>query len=150
MRNRSSRSFTVETKAGGRQRPIIPHRAVTPVAPRPAVSWPPPAEAQAVTAEPRRILPSLITPELTQAEPEPAQVSEERSPKARRGQPPKAKPAAAEVAQEPTAEPAAELAATAPTPAMETSGARPVRQLKSTPDLPLGERWKRRLGRWAR
>jgi hypothetical protein len=146
MRNRSPRSFTVETKSGGRQRPIIPHRAVAPVAPRPAVSWPPPAEPYAATAEPRRILPSLITPEPMEAEPESVQGTEERSPKPRRGRPPTAKPIAAEVVKEPIAEPAVEVTPPAPAP----QAPRLARAVKPPAALSAGERWKRRLGRWAR
>src|ERR1700712_3406188 len=115
MRNRSSRSFTVETKSGGRQRPIIPHRAAGPVVPRPAVSWPPPAEPQAPAAEPRRILPNLIVTEAPPDDAEPKPVAEERSVKPRRGRPPKAKPVEAEIDVEPLAEPAVEVAAPAPT-----------------------------------
>ena len=148
MRNRSSRSFTVETKSGGRQRPIIPHRAVAPVVSRPAVSWPPPAEPQAPAAEPRRILPNLIVTEALPDEVEPAAVVEERSVKPRRGRPLKAKPVEAEIEVEPLAEPAFEVAAPAPT--SQTPGPRPMHAGKQAATLPLGERWKRRLGRWAR
>lgn len=154
MRNRSPRSFTVEVKSGVRdQRTIIPHRAAVPTTPRPAVSWPPPAQPQAPAAEPRRILPSLIAPEPTQAESEPTefqpermQVPEERSPRPRRGRSPKAKPIVAEMAKEPVVE----IAATAPALAPEASEPKPLRFKKSPTALPSGERWKRRLGRWAR
>lgn len=151
MRNRAPRSFTVETKSGGRhQRTFIPHRAAAPASLRPAVSWPPPSEPQEPAAETRRILPNLIAAEPLQLAPEPTQVSEERLPKLRRGRPPKVKQVPAEMAEEPIAEPAAELAVAAPVPALDTFEVRPVRPAKSTPALPLGERWKRRLSRWAR
>lgn len=149
MRNRSPRSFTVEVKFGGRdQRTIIPHRAPTLAASRPAVSWPPPAELQAPAAEPRRILPNLTVPEPTQVETERMQVSEE--PRPRRGRPPKVKPVPAEMAEEPIAEPAIEITASAPAPALEMPAPQPLRPTKPPSTLPLGERWKRRLGRWAR
>jgi hypothetical protein len=75
MRNRTPPSFTVETKSGGRhQHTFIPHRAVAPVVQRPAISWPPPAKPKVPSTEPRRILPSLIATEPTQAEAERLQV----------------------------------------------------------------------------
>lgn len=147
MRNRSSRSFTVETKSGGRQRPIIPQRAPAAAAPRPAVHWPSATEPQAPVPEPRRILPSLIVAEAPPDEPELTPAAEERSAKPRRERPPKAKSVAPEFAMEPLAEPTHEIAAPAPVP--ELSETRLVRATK-LPALPIGERWKRRLGRWAR
>ena len=155
MRNRSPRSFTVVTKSGGRQRPIIPHRAIAPVALRPAVSWPPPAELKAPAVESRRILPSLIVPEPAQVEAERMQVSEEPTPRPRRGRPPKVKPVAVDMVGEPIAEPVVEFAVAAPetTPAPRPAPAlqAPVaRTLKPPAALAPGERWKRRLGRWAR
>ena len=159
MRNRTPPSFTVETKSGGRHpRTFIPHRAVAPVVPRPAVSWPPPAEPKALRAEPRRILPSLIAPEplqvepeLAQVQPEPMQVSAVRSPKPRRGRPPKAKPIAVKVVDEQIAGPAIQIAPAqlASPPAPRTLIAPLARIVKPSTTLPLGERWKRRLGRWS-
>lgn len=153
MRNRTPRSFTVETKSSRRQRTFIPHRAEALSATRPDVSWPVSAEPRAPAAEPRRILPSLIAPEASPDEPELAPAAEEHSPKPRRGRPPKAKPAAAEMAEEPIAALADELSAIAPTPmsgASEASQLWAPRATKLPTILPLGERWKRRLGRWAR
>ena len=153
MRNRSSRSFTVETKFGGRQRPIIPHRAIAPAALRPAVSWPPPAELKAPAAEPpRRILPSLIASEPTQLETDHMQVSEEPTPRLRRGRPPKAKPIAAEMVEELIPEPAVEVAPEelARTSAPQMQPPQVLRVTRAPAALPPGERWKRRLGRWAR
>ena len=152
MRNRSSRSFTVETKSGGRQRPIIPHRAPAPMAPRPAVHWPSAAEPQAPAPEPRRILPSLIVPEASQGEPEPTKIAEEQSQRPRRGRPPKAKPIAAEMVEELIPERAAEVAPEKParTPAPRMQSAQVISVTKAPAALPPGERWKRRFGRWAR
>lgn len=160
MRNRSSRSFTVENKSGGRnQRTFIPHRATAPAAPRPAVSWPSPAEPQAPTVEPRRILPNLIEaepmqvePELTQVQPVRERASKKGSSKPRRGRLPKAKPIATEVVEKPIAgatrksTPVEPVSPSAP----RTPAAPQVRTMKPATALPLGERWKRRLGRWAR
>lgn len=160
MRNRTPPSFTVETKSGGRhQRTFIPHRATAAATPRPTVSWPPPAEPKVLSAEPRRILPRLIVPEPTQVEPEPAQVqpervqgSEERWPKPRRGRPPKAKPLAAEMVEEPIVRAAIQVAPAelASPSAPRTLIAPLTRTAKPSADLPIGERWKRRLGRWSR
>ena len=152
MRNRSSRSFTVETKSGGRQRPIIPHRAIAPVALRPAVSWPPPAELKAPAVETRRILPNLIVPEPTQVEAERMQVSEETTPKPRRGRPPKAKPIAVEMIEKLIPERAVEFEPEKParTPAPRMQPPQVARVAKAPAALPPGERWKRRLGRWSR
>ena len=160
MRNRSPRSFTVENKSGGRnQRTFIPHRATAPATPRPAVSWPPPAEPQAPAAESRRILPNLIEAELAQVEAEPApaqpermQVSAERSSKPRRGRPPKAKPVAAEMVEEPIAESTRNVVPVETvSPSAPRIPATPlVRTVKPAAALPLAERWKRRLNRWAR
>lgn len=151
MRNRSRRPFTVEVKSGGRdQRTIIPHRAAAPVASRPRVSWPQPAEPQERAAEPRRILPSLIVPEASLDQPEPSPAAEERSAQPRRGRPRKAKPVVPGVAMEPLAMPAVEIAAPTSAPVSLYPEPSPVRKTKPSPALPLGERWKRRLGRWAR
>lgn len=159
MRNHSSRSFTVENKSGGRnQRTFIPPRAAAPAAPQPAVSWSPPAEPQAPAAEPRRILPNLIEAEPAQVEPEPAHVqtervraSEERTPKPRRGRPPKAKPIAAEMVEGPIAGTTSKAAPVEPVSpsALRTPAAPLLRTVKPADALPLGERWKRRLGRWS-
>lgn len=152
MRNRSPRPFTVEVKSGGRdQRTMIPHRAAAPTPSRPAVSWPPPIEPRAPVAEPRRILPNLIVLEASSDEPELTLAEGEHLPRPRRGRSPKAKPVAAEMTEELIAEPTVEPAAIVPAlPAPEVPESRPVRPTKQTPALPLGERWKRRLGRWAR
>ncbi len=147
MRNRSSRSFTVETKSGGRQRPIIPHRDTAPVVPRPQVFWPSAAEPKSPAPEPRRILPNLIEPEPVPVEPEPADVAEDGLPKPRRGRPPKAKLVAAEVVEEPIPKPAIEIA---PPAAPRMPIANVMRVAKTPATLPPGERWKRRFGRWAR
>ena len=153
MRNRSPRSFTVENKSGGRsQRTFIPHRTSAPAIPRPVVSWPQQVEQQALAVEPRRILPSLIAPEPEQVEPERIPVSEEHSPKQRRGRPPKAKPVAAETVEKPIASATIQVAPAEPTPpaAPRMPIATLKRTVKPSVDLPIGERWKRRLGRWAR
>jgi hypothetical protein len=127
MRNRSRRPFTVEVKSGGRdQRTIIPRRAAATVASRPSVSWPQPAEPQERSAELRRILPSLIVPEASLDQPEPSP------------------------AMEPLAKPAVEIAATTSAPVSLYPEPSPGRTTKPSPALRLGERWKRRLGRWAR
>ena len=151
MRNRSRRPFTVEVKSGGRdQRTIIPRRAAAPVASRPSVSWPQPAEPQERSAELRRILPSLIVPEASLDQPEPSPAAEERSAQPRRGRPRKAKPVVPGVAMEPLAKPAVEIAATTSAPVSLYPEPSPGRTTKPSPALRLGERWKRRLGRWAR
>ena len=151
MRNRSPRSFTVETKSGGRQRPIIPHRDTAPDAPRPLVFWLSAAEPQTPAQEPRRILPNLIEPVFVPVEPETADVAENGLPKPRRGRPPKAKPVAVLTIELPITEPTVEIAAATPAPKL-ASVRQPhvVRTVKQPSTLPLGERWKRRLGRWAR
>ena len=151
MRNRSLRSFTVETKSGGRQRPIIPHRAPAPAAPRPAVHWPSAAEPQAPAPEPRRILPSLIVPEASPDTLDQMPVTEELPPEPRRGRPPKAKPIAAEIVEELIPEPAVEVAPEelARTSAPQMQPRQVIRITKAPAPLPPGERWKRRLGRWA-
>lgn len=146
MRSRSSRSFTVETKSGRRQRPIIPHRAAAPEIPRPAVSWPPLPESSALVAEPRRILPNLIALEPEQVELAPVQVAEDGLPRRRRGRPPKVKQVAAEMVEEMITKPAVEIAVAALAPVHRAS----VRSAKLPAVLPPGERWKRRLGRWSR
>ena len=148
MRNRSSRSFTVETKSGGRQRPIIPHRAPAPAAPRPAVLWPSAAKLLAPAPEPRRILPSLIVPDALERTP----AAEEHPPRSRRGRPPKAKPIAAEMVEELIPERAVEFEPqkSGRTPAPRMQPPQVARVAKAPAALPPGERWKRRLGRWAR
>lgn len=152
MRNRTPPSFTVETKSGGRhQRTFIPHRVVAPVVQRPAIYWPPPAEPKVPSTEPRRILPSLIATEPTQAEAERVQVSEERLPRPRRGRPPKDKPVTAEAGEESTAGAAVEITPPeAASPSVQRTLIAPtMRTVKPSVVLPLGERWKRRLGRWS-
>lgn len=117
MRTRSSRSFTVEIKSGGRhQRTIIPHRAIALAVPRPTASWPPPAEPQAATAEPRRILPRLILTELVHIELERTQITEDRAPRPRRGRPRKTTDTF-EMNVEPIVKPAIKTAPAQPVPA---------------------------------
>jgi hypothetical protein len=150
MRNRSPRSFTVETKTGGRQRPIIPHRVAAVVTPRPSVSWPSITEPKTPAPEPRRILPSLIVPELAQAEPEQVSVAHEPPPRPRRGRPSKVKATVAEPAVEQIATSPIAVTSAAPAPAPYVAVPRQPRVPKPQATLPAGERWKRRLGRWAR
>lgn len=151
MRNRSPKSFTVEIKSSGRnQRTIIPHRAVAPAALQQAVSYPPRTKPELPVAEPRRILPSLIVSEALPEELQPAPASAERSAQPRRGRPRKVKPIVAEADAEPIAERIIEFAPAEPAQALRTPHTPMMRATASPVVLPLGERWKRRLGRWAR
>ena len=151
MRHRSQRSFTVETKSGGRHRgTVIPSRVTVPIPPRPHVSWPPPAEPRAPIAEPRRILPSLIVPEALSVEPEPVPTAKDRPPPPCRGRARRAEPAVPEMVVEAAARPTVAIMAAASAPTCQPPASRPIRLEKPAAERPLGERWKRRLGRWAR
>lgn len=166
-RNRVRRSFTVETKARGRQAPaFLPVRAAllenksersasrlfeaatTPCAERP---------------EPRRILPSLISPPVAEPEPEPVREVEAPLPRVRRvavrqSKPkleaePKAQPRAAKALPVAAAKVPSAPAAASVQPAMlplrtaEAADRAPRRPRRESEDLRLGERWKRRLPR---
>lgn len=175
-RNRVRRSFTVETKARGRQAPAtLPVRA--PLIEQPSPAFPsleaaalfgagPARPAEAETAPvgrpaPRRILPSLIA--APAAEPEEAEEAasvarEPRLPRVRRVKLPRtaapAEPARAEPepASRPEAAPApvgsAQPTSTQPR-SVQAKPAEPVRRSgrRAEKALPLGERWKRRLPR---
>lgn len=133
-RNGSRRSFTVETKGGGRGRATIPSRGAEPARATSAVFRAAADEGEAPAIETRRILPNLITP-VPPVEPE-------LDPPPRRGRPRKTPTVAAEP-----------VAATAPPPASKpaTVPPRPVRRpTRVWAALPAGERWKHRLPRWAR
>ncbi|MCJ2144309.1 hypothetical protein [Methylobacterium sp. E-066] len=152
MLSRTRRSFSVEIKSAGRgQAAVIPSRVAPPAAKAPRLFRDPFAEPTAPPSEPRRILPSLIAPELRQFEPEPA--AKDR-PQERRGRPRKASAAmVATAAVEPVSAPPAPAAATAEPVARSQPTIAPTltkRTAKSNAAIPPGERWKRRLGRWAR
>ena len=138
MHIRSRRSFTVETKSGGRRQTDIPSRAPPPADRGPAAFRPLPAEPQASVAEPRRILPSLIVQEASLAEPEPTQ--------RRRGRPRKAP----QDVVEPVAESASKTVPALVTQVTEVRFAPAKRAARPAAVLSPGERWKRRLGRWSR
>ncbi|AWN38172.1 hypothetical protein DK427_22550 [Methylobacterium radiodurans] len=163
------RSFTVETKARGRQAPaILPVRA--PLLEQPSIAFPSleaaalfggePAKrvedgaAPAGRPAPRRILPSLIEPPapVLEEEAEPA-AREARLPRVRRVKLPRAAAAPARAESSAMqADPAhAERVSTLPAPAKPKSAdpAEPARRTirRSEKVLPLGERWKRRLPR---
>lgn len=164
-RNRVRRSFTVETKARGRQAPAtLPVRAPLIEQPSPAF---PSLEAAALFGAgparpaPRRILPSLIA--APAAEPEEAEEAapvarEPRLPRVRRVKLPRteapAEPARAEPepASRPEA-PSAPVDSAQPTStqprSVQAKPAEPVRRSgrRAEKALPLGERWKRRLPR---
>lgn len=172
-RNRVRRSFTVETKARGRQAPaILPVRA--PLLEQPSPAFPSleaaavfggaPARRTDMGAEPagqaasRRILPSLIEAPAHEPEaPEPA-AREPRLPRVRRVKLPRTEAPAEPARAEP--EPASRLEAP-PAPvdsaqptstqprSVQAKPAEPVRRSgrRAEKALPLGERWKRRLPR---
>jgi hypothetical protein len=167
-RNRVRRSFTVETKARGRQAPaILPVRA--PLLEPHAPAFPSLEAAALFGAEPgcpagggnagrpapRRILPSLI--ELPVPEPEEAEpvMREQRLPRVRRVKPLRGEPAAIEAEPAsviPALSQAAETSApktAPPEPTRAVRAAEPVRRAarRAEKALPLGERWKRRLPR---
>lgn len=168
LRKQTRRSFTVETKGGANQgraiitakAPRVPRKSAksASVAPPLAFPWEPwttaPAEI-ARDAEPRRILPSLITWE--PSEPVSALPTEPPLPRVRRvapmvgleaprrrGRPRKVTPESVDVAPV-----GLEAAPPAPQPAPASSSqTRPVRVSRSeTAELARGERWKRRLPR---
>lgn len=93
-----------------------------------------------------------VEPEAAQVQPVRERASEEWPSKPRRGRPPKAKPVAAATVEEPiagTTSKAAPAELVSP-PASRTPTAPQIRTAKPGATLPLGERWKRRLNRWAR
>jgi hypothetical protein len=152
MRNAGRRSFTVEVKTAGRRNAtFIPTRVAAPPTPSPRsapLSSPVPS---APVVEKRRVLPSLIVPEVLQIEPETAPVFQEQSVRRPRGRP--RKPQAIQAAP-PTA-PEADALPLPPLTSVEhiQASARPPRRSKADAalELPRGERWKaRRLGRWSR
>ena len=148
MRNHSPRSFTVEVKSGGRdQRTIIPHRAAAPVASRPLVSWPAAAEPQAPAPEPRRILPNLIMPEVSSTSWGLRQSPRSLLP----GRSVIGRPRPSRWCVRWPWSRSRSLLSRLP-PFLATAPAPAPRQLRAEKEtaLPLGERWKRRLGRWAR
>jgi len=170
LRKQTRRSFTVEIKGGAHQgRAIIATKAPrtprktaksAPVGPQVAFPWELPTTAPAETAkdaEPRRILPSLITWEPSEPEPALALPSEAPLPRVlrvaplvgleaprRRGRPRKVVPEPMDVA--PTipeaAPPTPQLAPASPSQARHMRGDR-----SETAGLARGERWKRRLPR---
>lgn len=155
MRNASRRSFTVEVKSD-RRRPttFIPPRVAQNAPPRRLTPEPVP-EAKAPIVEKRRILPALPPPDARPAEAEPAPIVEERMPSRPRGRPRKPRPAVVEPVAA-SAEAPAPAPAAVPHRSVEAPGtARPetqarARKIVPATDLPRGERWKRRLGRWSR
>lgn len=154
MRNVSRRSFTVEVKSAGRRSStFIPTRVGAPPAPAPKLLVSSPAVSPEPAAEKRRVLPSLIVPEVPEIEAAPTPAAEE-PPRRPRGRPrkhplPVGAPASAKVEAMAVAEPAV---IPAPEPAAPPAEQGP-RKRKDLPlaELPRGERWKtRRLGRWSR
>jgi hypothetical protein len=93
--------------------------------------------------------PARVEAELAPTQPERMQVPAERSSKPRRGRPPKAKPVAPTMVEEPIARAAIQVAPAEL--ALPVAPRMPIAPLKRTAkqstDLPIGERWKRRLGR---
>lgn len=152
MRKAPRRTFTVEAKAGGRRASaIIPTRIVTQPSPsRPTLDLSAPATTSA-PVEKRRILPSLIVPEVPQVELEAQRAREEAPVRRPRGRPRKVQQTASATA---APQKAAPVASVEPVPADPAAPhAQLFRKRKSTPapELPRGERWKtRRLGRWSR
>ncbi len=152
MRNAGRRPFTVEVKNAGRgNATFIPTRVATPPKPSPRLALLTSPAPSAPIVEKRRVLPSLIVPEVLPIEPETAPILEEQRARRPRGRPRKPQtiltaPADASEANTLLVPPAT------PVEPMQTS-LRPPRRLKAAPvaELPRGERWKaRRLSRWCR
>lgn len=169
LRKQTRRSFTVETKGGAHQgraiitakAPRVPRKTAqsAPVAPLVAFPWEPPTTAQteiARGAEPRRILPSLITWEPSEPEPAPALPTEPPLPRVRRVAPtesleaPRRRGRPQKVVPEPMDVVPVVLEAAPPAllPVPASPPQRPVRGDRSdAAGLARGERWKRRLPR---
>ncbi|VUD71967.1 hypothetical protein MET9862_02559 [Methylobacterium symbioticum] len=164
-RNRVRRSFTVETKARGRQAPaFLPVRAalLENKSERSAARLFEAAPASgAERPEPRRILPSLVPPPV--AEPEPVAVESAEAPLPRvrrvavRQAAPKAEAAPKAPSRSAKVKPAAVIEVPPATPVASVQPALPSqpetaerasrRSRREGEDLRLGERWKRRLPR---
>lgn len=158
MRRDSRRSFTVEIKSTDRRHgTVIPRRSAPPAVTSPWFSTIVSSEPPASVPEQRRVLPSLIVSEAVEIEVELMPVADEIRMKRPRGRPRKTAPASCasfedladaapayplSVAAVPL--PVEDYAAAAPSPALRSLN------IKPEPNLAPGERWKRRLGRWAR
>lgn len=157
MRRDTRRSFTVEIKSTDcRHATNIPHRVVPPAVAQPWCSPAAPSEPPVAIPEQRRILPSLIILEAAEIERELAPVVETQV-KRPRGRPRKATPISCASLEDlveaaPIQTPAVVAVpqvdenhpAAPPTPVLRSL------RIKAGANLPLGERWKKRLGRWAR
>lgn len=114
-------------------------------------------EPPAPVPEQRRVLPSLIVPEVAESEVELIPAADEVRAKRPRGRPRKTAPAPCasfedlvDVAPVPTLEVATAFQADVDHPIVATAPALRALQIKPASNLAPGERWKRRLGRWAR
>lgn len=152
MRNAGRRSFTVEVKTAGRRNAtFIPTRVAAPPTPSPRSAPLPLPAPSAPIVEKRRVLPSLIVPEVLPIEPETASVLEGQPMRRPRGRP--RKPQTIQAAPADASE--VDTLLVPPATPVEPMQAlvRPPRRSKAAPvaELPRGERWKaRRLGRWSR
>jgi len=158
MRRDSRRSFTVEIKSTDRRHAtIIPRRSTPPAVTSPWFSTIVSPDPPAPVPEQRRVLPSLIVPEAAELEVELVPVADEIRMKRPRGRPRKTAPAPCasfeDLADAAPASPpsvaavplsAEDYAVAAFAPALRSL------KIKPEPNLAPGERWKRRLGRWAR
>lgn len=158
MRRDSRRSFTVEIKSTDRRHAtIIPRRSAPPAVTSPWFSTVVSPEPPAPVPEQRRVLSSLIVPEAAEIEVELMPVADETRVKRPRGRPRKTAPAPCasfedlvDVAPVPTPELAAAFKGDVDHPVVATAPALRALQIKPASNLAPGERWKRRLGRWAR
>lgn len=158
MRRDSRRSFTVEIKSTDRRHAtIIPRRSAPPAVASSWFSTVVSPEPPASVPEQRRVLPSLIVPDAAEIEVELIPVADEICMKRPRGRPRKTAPAPyASFEDLADATPAYPLSVAAVPLLVEDYAAAALspalRSLKIKPELNLapGERWKRRLGRWAR
>ena len=158
MRRDSRRSFTVEIKSTDRRHAtIIPRRSAPPAVASSWFSTVVSPEPPASVPEQRRVLPSLIVPDAAEIEVELIPVADEIRMKRPRGRPRKTAPAPyASFEDLADAAPAYPLSVAAVPLLVEDYAAAALspalRSLKIKPELNLapGERWKRRLGRWAR
>jgi hypothetical protein len=158
MRRDSRRSFTVEIKSTDRRHAtIIPRRSAPPAVTSPWFSLVVSPEPPTPVPEQRRILPNLIVPEAAEIKIELMPGADETRVKLPRGRPRKTAPAPCasfeDLAEAAPAFPssvaavplvAVDHAVAAPTPALRSL------KIRTGPVLAPGERWKRRLGHWAR
>ena len=158
MRRDSRRSFTVEIKSTDRRHAtIIPRRSAPPAVASSWFSTVVSPEPPASVPEQRRVLPSLIVPDAAEIEVELIPVADEICMKRPRGRPRKTAPAPCasfeDLADAAPASPPSVAAVPLPVENYAVAALAPALRslkIKPEPNLAPGERWKRRLGRWAR